>query len=187
MNRRWLAGALAAALICCGCPGRAAAGEEACPAVYLRVVARNDSPEAQAEKRRVRDAVLAACPARCDDPGALLPAVRRAAASIAPCRTDIRPWTPGGGVPSAATVYIVLGEGNGRNWWGVLYKNALLWARLEDGAAERHEPDGDAEAAPSEPHGTEPAPPDRPGPPEPPRQPAFVWPFRAWLRGLLGL
>ena len=31
------------------------------------------------------------------------------------------------------TVYITLGEGKGHNWWGVLYEDALLWARADEG------------------------------------------------------
>ncbi len=189
MNRRWLAGLLAAALICCGVPNRAA-GEEApvCQAIYLRVVARDDSPEAQAEKLRLRDAVRAACPARCADPQALLPLIQSIAAPFAPCRVDLRPWTPGGGVPPAPTVYILLGEGAGHNWWGILYPNALLWARLEEEPTDRDEPKETDAAEQSKPNGEDAASPAHPNEePPPPRQVEFVWPILAWIRGLLGL
>ena len=201
MNRRWLAGLLTAALLWGMCPCHGAVCEEApvCPTIYLRVVARNDSEEAQAEKLQVRDAVLAVCPGQCAEPGALLPLIQSVAASFAPCRVDIRPRTPGGGVAPAPTVYILLGEGNGHNWWGILYQNALLWARIGEEAtkcdetseeesaelletsetetAARDEVDGEASASSDHPEKKAP----------PPEKVEFVWPFLTWLRGLLRL
>ena len=190
MNRRWLAGLLMAALLWWGGSGRGAGCEEAPAdrAVYLRVVARDDSEEAQAEKLQVRDAVRAACPGQCADPQELLPLIQSIAASFAPCRVNLRPWTPGGGVPSAPTVDILLGEGAGHNWWGILYQNALLWVRIEEEPAEcdetseeetaaRHEPGGEASVSSDQPSKEAP----------PPREVEFVWPLLTWLRGLLRL
>ena len=127
----WLAVALAALLL-----GLGAARAEG--RVYLRVVARDDSPAAQAEKLRVRDRVLSVCPDRMDSPGALLALARDAACSLAPCQVDWRWWSPGEGTPAAPTVHIVIGPGRGRNWWGVLYRDALGWARAgeENGGGE---------------------------------------------------
>ncbi|MCR4885418.1 MAG: hypothetical protein K5919_00695, partial [Clostridiales bacterium] len=46
---------------------------------YVRVVARSDAPAAQAEKIRVRDAVLRACPERPEALPAALPRILAAA------------------------------------------------------------------------------------------------------------
>ena len=211
MNKRWLAGLLTAALLCCGLP-RAAAREDTPVGrtVYLRVIGRDDTPEAQAEKLLVRDAVRAACPAQCADPEALLPLIQSVAASLAPCQVDFRLWTPGGGVPSAPTVYILLGEGAGHNWWGVLYQNALLWARIDEKPAERDEitmenaaewdeTSAEEAAEQEETSQEETAVRDKPNgeasassdPPRqevtPPQAVEFVWPFLTWLRSLLRL
>ncbi|MBR5111350.1 MAG: hypothetical protein IK099_14320 [Clostridia bacterium] len=99
---------------------------------YLRVIARNDSIEAQEEKLRVRDAVTAACPA---DAAALpfsLHDIEKAAESIAPCRVEIRSWTPDEALPAALTLYITVGEGRGHNCWGVLYADSLRMAQAEE-------------------------------------------------------
>ncbi len=173
MKRRWMAWALAAAMVCLGGGSRAAAEGAVCAAVLrLRVVARDDSPAAQAEKLRARDAVIAACPDRCDDPEALLSLIRRAAAPYAPCAAELRLWSPGGCVPPAPTVVITLGPGIGQNWWGVLYQDALLWARAEEeqpdqDTGEEQPPADGAEASPEGGRVT------------------FVWPLLQWLWGLL--
>ena len=164
MNMRWLALALAAALAL-GCPGGPAAAEQT-ETVYLRVIARDDSEAAQAEKLRLRDAVAAVCPARCDHPETLLPLIQSVAAAYAPCEVEIRVWTPGGGVPPAPTLYITLGPGTGRNWWGVLYQNAVLWAQ-----AEPAETQPEAEDTAASPGGGV----------------TFIWPLLSWLLGLVGL
>ncbi len=103
---------------------------------YVRVMARGDGPAAQAEKIRVREAVLSACPR---DPAALfdaLPRILAAARRIAPdADVTVRPWAPEGKA-QRPTLYVALGEGKGRNWWGVLYEDALFLAAedaTEDG------------------------------------------------------
>ena len=197
MGRRGLAWGLAAILACCGCLGGGAAEAEgrAAGTLYLRVIARNDSAEAQAEKHRARDAVIAACPALCADPDALLPLVGRAAEAYEPCKVEIRMWTPGGAVPPAPTVYITLAPGNGRNWWGVLYRGALLWARAEEEAetVDQGEPDAVNQQAPETADQRKPEAETWPPQSDPAEDGAagdrvvFVWPLLAWLRNLLGL
>ncbi len=123
---------------------------------YLRVIARDDSREAQEEKLRVRNAVLAVCPARTEALAAALPMIHKTAEKTAPCRVSVRIWRPNGQTPPAPTIYITVGEGAGRNWWGVLYDNAVLLAQAEGSA------DGPAEEI------------------------EFVWPLWEWLKGLLG-
>ncbi len=169
MNRRLWAWVLAAAALS-GCLRRAAA-ESAKEApkeiIYLRVIARDDSPSAQAEKLMVRDAVTVACPISCADPADLLPLARSVVLSLADGKAEIRIWSPGGGAPPAPTLYITLGPGNGRNWWGVLYQDALLWARAEE-ETEESSPCPEEEG-----HGEDGV--------------EFVWPILTWLLRLLGL
>ena len=145
-------GMLALLLACCTF---AAKGEEAW---YLRVIGRDDTPAAQAEKLRVRDEVLSLCPRQASQLEESLPAIRQAAERTAPCRVEVRLWRPHAGVPAAPTVYITIGEGRGRNWWGVLYEDALLLARAEEETAEEAE------------EGTV----------------TFVWPWWAWVCRLFG-
>ena len=105
---------------------------------YVRVVAQSDAPAAQTEKIRVRDAVLRACP---ESPQALpgaLPRILASAGDIAPdAAVTVRPWAPAGW-PARPTLYVSLGEGAGRNWWGVLYEDAVFLA-AEEGEAENAE------------------------------------------------
>ena len=101
----------------------AAGAAQAQETVYLRVIGRDDTERGQAEKRRVRDAVLSVCPADWTDPEALLQAADRAANAIADCETQVRIWQPEGGVP-ARTLFITIGAGRGHNWWGILYGDA---------------------------------------------------------------
>ena len=148
--RRW-ACAAAALWLLFSVPGKAA------ERWYIRVVAENDTPAAQAEKIRVRDAALAACP---PEPGGLwegLDAVRRAAEKAAPCRVEIRPWAPAAGMLPGPTLYITLGAGEGHNWWGILYEDALLMACPGEETEIREE------------------------------RVEFVWPLWQWLCALLGL
>ncbi|MBR3016684.1 MAG: hypothetical protein IKH57_06345 [Clostridia bacterium] len=98
---------------------------------YLRIIARNDSSEAQEEKLRVRDAVTAACPENAGLLPASLEAIKKAAESVAPCRVEIKNWTPDKALPAAPTLYITVGEGEGHNCWGVLYADSLLLAQAE--------------------------------------------------------
>lgn len=100
---------------------------------YLRIIGRDDTPAAQEEKMRVRQAVWAQCPQDAGNIKNALPAIQRAAEAVSPCRVEIRSWSPDGENPAAPTVYITLGEGKGHNWWGVLYEDALLWARADEG------------------------------------------------------
>ena len=108
MKRRLLA-ACCAALLMMG----AARGEEG---VYLRVIARDDSREAQAEKLRVRFQVLAALPTEPLGAWALLPVAEVAAQSIADCAVRVALWSPGPGLPAAPTVVVTIGPGAGHNW-----------------------------------------------------------------------
>ena len=110
-----------------------ALGEET---LYIRVVGRDDSAAGQAEKLRVRDAALPLCHGDRAAVIAALPRVSRAAQAIAPCRVALRPWRPADDLPAAMTLYITVGPGRGRNWWGVLYDGALRMARAGDDAPE---------------------------------------------------
>ncbi len=66
---------------------------------HVRVVARNNSPAAQTEKIRVRDAVLRACPEKLQALPAALPRILAAAGDIAPdAALTVR---PGGNVRRA--------------------------------------------------------------------------------------
>ena len=105
---------------------------------YYRVVARNDTPQAQAEKLLAREKILAACPCREGDLLRALPAIQRAAEAFSPCQTALRLWAPEG-LPPRPTLEITLGEGRGHNCWGVLYADSLLLARAE-GAPNPGEP-----------------------------------------------
>lgn len=99
---------------------------------YLRVIARNDTPEAQEEKLRVRDAALNACPLTENELFSALPDIKKAAESVAPCRVEIKRWSPDKKIPPALTLYITIGEGWGHNYWGALYADSLLMAKAGD-------------------------------------------------------
>ncbi len=103
---------------------------------YYRVIARNDTAEAQEEKIRVRDAVLSFCPETAKHLPAVFPTMKDAAESVAPCRIEIKTWSPDTETPPAPTVYITIGEGRGRNCWGVLYADSLLMAKAEESPEE---------------------------------------------------
>ena len=94
---------------------------------YIRVVGGADSPAAQAEKLRVRDAVLSLCPVSPEGLPEALSDIRKAVEAICPGEVTLRPWAPAG-APARPTLYITLGEGQGHNWWGVLYPDALQMA-----------------------------------------------------------
>ncbi len=103
---------------------------------YYRVIARDDTPQAQEEKIRVRDAVLSFCPETAKELPAAYPTMKEAAESVAPCRMEIKTWSPDTKMPPAPTVYITIGEGRGRNCWGVLYADSLLMAKAEESPEE---------------------------------------------------
>ena len=124
--------AMLAALCVCG----TARGEETW---YMRVIARDDTALGQTEKERVRDAALSALPRRAADIPACLGQIARAANRIAPCTAEIRLWSPDENTPAAPSVYLTVGSGQGHNWWGILYEDALALAR-----ADAEETQGDA-------------------------------------------
>lgn len=101
-------------------------------AAYIRVVSRDDSPAAQQEKFRVRDAILPLLTEECDTIADLLAAIEAAADEIAPCSTQIRPWAPEG-YPVHSTVYVTIGDGKGPNWWGILYDGGIGLFAVDDG------------------------------------------------------
>ena len=122
---RIVCGMMAGALLLCAAPWAQAAW-------YYRVIARDDSPAAQTEKLRVRDAVIQACPQRENDLPSFISEIKKAAESVAPCRVEIKDWSPDTKMPLASTVYITIGEGRGHNCWGVLYADSLRMAQAED-------------------------------------------------------
>ena len=109
--------------------------------VRLHVTARSDSPEDQAVKLRVRDAVLARAEvelAEADTPARarellrrILPALAETAAAVSggPVRVSLGneyfPSRASGLIALPAGRYtalrVTLGEGEGHNWWGVVY------------------------------------------------------------------
>ncbi|MBE5787611.1 MAG: hypothetical protein E7324_08750 [Clostridiales bacterium] len=95
--------------------------------MYIRVVSRDDSADAQMEKIRVRDAVLPLLPEDAERLAAHWDAICDAANAVASCQVQIRPWAPEG-MPMRDTLYITVGGGEGPNWWGILYRDgpALL-------------------------------------------------------------
>ena len=109
--------------------------------VYLRVVADSDAHEAQRQKLRARDAVLAVCRDESAPTPALMASIKRAAESIAPCEVALVLWRPDGEHPPAPTVRVTLGSGGGGNWWGVLYEDAIGFF-AEGGDETNQEDDG---------------------------------------------
>lgn len=101
-------------MMCMGLALSGAAGEEI---RYMRVVARDDSPSAQREKMLVRDAAIACWPD-----------TEKLEAFFPDCRVSERIWQPDKNTAPAKTVYITIGQGQGRNWWGVLYPGSACWA-----------------------------------------------------------
>ena len=85
---------------------------------YMRVVARDDSPAAQREKMMVRNLALVLGPEALRD-------MRR------DVKVEQKRWQPDEKTPPAQTVYITIGPGMGRNWWGVLYPESAAWAASE--------------------------------------------------------
>ena len=129
---------------------------EAEEAMYYRVVARDDSPAAQEQKLRAREAALRTCPENPGDLEQALPRITEAVnAAVGACRVELRSWQPHEKMPSALTLYITLGEGKGHNCWGLLYQDSLRLAQIE----------GDG---------------------EPGGETAFEWPFLEWLFRLIG-
>ena len=105
---------------------------EGCGPWYMRVVARDDTAAGQTEKIRVRDGLL---PCYSPEEGVLaaLPRMKRTAEELAAdARVEIRLWAPAGRVP-APTVYVTLGLGEGRNWWGVLWSRSMTLSGAEEG------------------------------------------------------
>ena len=94
--------------------------------ICLRVVARDDSPEAQAEKLRVRDTVLSLLPGDERLLPLAWPLLQKAAEKQADCHLSLRLYTPPGQKTPRLTVYLVIGRGEGKNWFGVLYPETLL-------------------------------------------------------------
>lgn len=89
--------------------------------MYMRVVARSNAPAAQLEKYAVRSAAL------------FLGAenAKMLEAWHPDCRVEWKIWQPDEKTPPARTVYITIGAGAGRNWWGVLYPESAAWASAE--------------------------------------------------------
>lgn len=86
----------------------------------LRVVANSDTPQDQAVKLRVRDAVL---PIALQTPDNLC-AIETAARKIDPSACARRGFLRFDGFKSDA-VQVTLGAGAGHNWWGLLYPSAV--------------------------------------------------------------
>lgn len=89
--------------------------------MYMRVVARSNAPAAQLEKYIVRNAALLLGPENAHEMEKWHPQ----------CRVERKIWQPDEKTPPAETVYITIGPGMGRNWWGVLYPESVAWAAGE--------------------------------------------------------
>lgn len=89
--------------------------------LYMRVVARSNAPSAQMEKYAVRSIALRLGP----DHAHILEKMHPQ------CRVERRIWQPDEKTPPAETVYITIGPGMGRNWWGVVYPESAAWAAGE--------------------------------------------------------
>ncbi len=87
---------------------------------YMRVVARDDSPAAQREKLMVRGAALLCYP-NCVQLENM----------FSDCRVERKIWKPNNETAPAETVYITIGQGQGRNWWGILYPDSVSWVSGE--------------------------------------------------------
>ena len=91
---------------------------------YLRVVGDSDAAAAMRTKTQVRDALLSACPENpCLLPAAL-PYLSDIANQIADCTVSMRYWSPIKNGPALPTLYVQVGEGRGKNWFGLLYEDA---------------------------------------------------------------
>ena len=101
-------------MFCC----TAAAGEE-----YMRVVANSDSQYDQREKLLVRNAALFLYPDRLAWLEVLFP----------DCRVEKKIWQPDTKTAPAGTVYITIGQGQGQNWWGVLFPQSVQFASQGEG------------------------------------------------------
>ena len=99
--------------------------------MYIRIIARDDSLAAQLEKMQFRDEILPLLPGNMADLPSSLAKIRQAY----DCGVSIRSWAPEG-KPLRPTVYITLGEGQGRNWWGILFPDSLQLAKIEENATE---------------------------------------------------
>ena len=159
--KRLLLGACCAALLIWW--AGAARAEEG---VYLRVLARDDSLEAQAEKLAVRSQVLAALPQEPLGAWALLPVMEDAAQTVSDCTARVALWTPSPGIPAAPAIVVTIGPGRGHNWWGVLFRDARYWARA-DADDENDTPEADGVAEETDEDGGEGL--------------VFVWPLWVWL------
>ena len=91
--------------------------------MYMRVVARDNSAWGQTEKYMVRNAALLLGEERVSALEWWLPDVR----------VERKTWQPDEKTPPAETVYITIGPGEGRNWWGVLYPESAGWAVCPEG------------------------------------------------------
>jgi len=91
---------------------------------YIRVVSREDTKQAQAEKMQIRDALLPLIPENEGELEAALCAIESRANEITDCRVEILEWAPAG-MASAPCLYITVGAGMGPNWWGILYRNGV--------------------------------------------------------------
>lgn len=112
----------------------AASGEE----WYIRVIARDDSVAARQEKLRTAAAALRAMPRNAGEMPSALPRIFAAAHGESDCRCSVRLWSPDEKKPLRPTCYIVIGQGGGHNWWGILFPDSLrLLAEEEPGEEAR--------------------------------------------------
>ncbi len=142
------------AIVACMIPAKALAPDPLKGIIRLQVVARSDAPKDQAKKLQVRDRVRALAvkivrnATSSDEAFRRLRASRSALARVSGGRVEIRevdcPLRVYGRmvVPAGRyrTVRIILGGGEGRNWWCVLYPDLCGTNPLEVKALEGDEP-----------------------------------------------
>lgn len=90
--------------------------------LYMRVVARDDTTAGQREKMLVRNWALLCWPE-----------MENVEKAFPDCEVTYRFWQPDKNTAPAGTVYITIGQGQGQNWWGVLYPDSIHWAGGEKG------------------------------------------------------
>lgn len=95
--------------------------------MYVRIISRDDSLAAQMEKMKFRDDILPLLPQNPAELPAALEKIRQEYG----CRIWMQCWAPQG-EKLQPTVYIALGAGGGKNWWGVLFPASLRLAQIEE-------------------------------------------------------
>lgn len=100
---------------------------------YIRIVSSDPSEIAQARKMQARRLILPLMKNdHAYDAEVLAKLAQNRLEAAGYCVTaDIRTWSPDRVHPPAATLYITIGQGQGRNWWGILCRESWQWTFLQ--------------------------------------------------------